>query len=166
MIQYLTQALSSFFPIAIFGPSVVGVAGGSFHLLFAALLWVQTRRVRLICEEDGFEFYNIKGNKLDLDKGAYLEEKPANFENGTRNRWNYDQISTYDFFPSIAFPLLIYFKETQTAPENRGKRITSLDPTKNGQPHFFPGLVDARAFKMQMEKHGVKQTHKVLRKSA
>jgi hypothetical protein len=83
-------------------------------MLFACLLWVQTRRVRCVFENDSFEFYNIKGPKLDLEKGARLEHKPANYVSGTPNRWKYDTIINYGFFPSLDFPVIVYFKETET----------------------------------------------------
>ena len=83
-------------------------------MLFAALLWVQTRRVRCVFEKDGFEFYNIKGHKLDLDNGARLEKKPDNYVSGTQNRWKYDTIINYGFFPSLEYPVICYFKETET----------------------------------------------------
>lgn len=101
------------------GPSLIGLAGGLFHMLFASLLWVQTKRVRCVMEKDGFEFYNIKGPKLDLENGAYLEKKPDNYVSGTRNRWTYDSIINYGFFPSLDYPVICYFKETET-PEVSG----------------------------------------------
>lgn len=76
-------------------PSLIGIFGGGFHILFAALLWVQTSRVRCVFEKDGFEFYNIKGPRLDLNKGAKLVRKPDNYVSGTRNRWKYDKIINY-----------------------------------------------------------------------
>jgi hypothetical protein len=137
------------------GPSLIGIAGGAFHLLFAALLWVQTRRVRAVFDDEGFEFYNIKGNELDLQNGAYLEEKPGNWQSGTRNRWSYDTIINYGFFPSVDYPLLCYFKETETPKEDWNKGISALDSKNNGHPHFFPGIISGYQFKEQMEKHGV-----------
>lgn len=89
-------------------------------MLFAALLWVQTRRVRCVFEKDSFEFYNIKGPSLDFEKGAWLEKKPDNYVSGTPNRWKYDTIINYGFFPSQEFPVICYFKETET-PEVRNK---------------------------------------------
>jgi Protein of unknown function (DUF3119) len=76
-------------------PSLIGIFGGGFHILFSALLWVQTSRVRCVFEKDSFEFYNIKGPRLDLNKGAKLVRKPDNYVSGTRNRWKYDKIINY-----------------------------------------------------------------------
>jgi len=137
--------------------SLIGVAGGAFHMLFASLLWVQTLRVRLIFEKDSFEFYNIKGPSLDFEKGAYLERKPDNYVSGTVNRWKYDSIINWGIFPSLEYPVIIYFKETETPKEQWGKWFAAFDSYGNGQPHFFPGLANARQFKEQMELRGVKR---------
>jgi hypothetical protein len=137
--------------------SVVGVCGGLFHLLFATLLLVQARRVRLVFQKDSFEFFNIKGPGLDLEKGGKLVQKPGNYVTGTVNRWNYDSIINYGFFPSLEFPVIVYFKETQTPEEQWDKWFAAFDSYGRGQPHFFPGIANARQFKQEMEKRGVKR---------
>jgi len=96
-------------------------------MLFASLLWVQTRRVRCVFEKDSFEFYNIKGPKLDLTAGARLEQKPDNYVSGTINRWKYDTITNYGFFPSLDFPVICYFKETETP---KVRRTIALERSK------------------------------------
>ena len=138
--------------------SLVGVSGAAFHVLFATLLWVQTRRVRLVFEKDAFEFYNIKGPQLDFDKGAYLMRKPDNYVSGTVNRWKYDSIINYGFFPSLDYPVIVYFKETETPPEQWNKWFAAFDIWNGlGQPHFFPGICNARQFKAEMENRGVRR---------
>jgi Protein of unknown function (DUF3119) len=126
-------------------------------MLFAALLWVQTRRVRLVMHKDGFEFYNIKGPHLDLEKGAWLERKPDNYVVGTQNSWKYDSIVNYGFFPSIEFPVIVYFKETQTPEDKWNRWFAAFDSYQRGQPHFFPGIVDVYKFKEEMEARGAKR---------
>jgi Protein of unknown function (DUF3119) len=49
---------------------------------------------------------------------------------GGQNKWPYASFVNWEFFPSPAVPILVYFKETQTKPE--------------GQIHFFPVLFDAK----------------------
>lgn len=160
---FLTWAVALLCPLIIWyhpsdgSPSLIGVCGGLFHLLFAALLWVQTRRVRLVFHKDGFEFYNIKGPGLDLDNGAWLERKPDNYVVGTQNRWTYDSVINYGFFPSIEFPVICYFKETMTPEEKWSRWFAAFDSYNRGQPHFFPGIVDVYQFKEQMEARGVKR---------
>ena len=138
-------------------PSLIAICGASFHILFAALLWVQTSRVRCVFERDAFEFYNIKGPGLDLDKGAKLVRKPDNYVSGTRNRWKYDTIINYGFFPSEDFPVICYFKETETPEWKWNRWFAAFDSYGRGQPHFFPGICSVRQFKEQMELRGVKQ---------
>lgn len=138
-------------------PSLIGVCGGLFHMLFSTLLWVQTRRVRCVFEKDAFEFYNLKGNGLDLSKGARLEEKPYNYVASTPNRWKYDKITNYDFFPSESLPIVVYFKETQTPPEKWNRWGAMFDTYGRGQPHLFPSICSVKQFKEQMEKRGVKK---------
>mmetsp|Transcript_22739 Transcript_22739/g.31758 ORF Transcript_22739/g.31758 Transcript_22739/m.31758 type:complete len:253 (+) Transcript_22739:82-840(+) len=134
-------------------PSLIGIAGGGFHILFAALLYSQTSRVRCRFEKDGFEFYNVKG----VGEDAELIKKPDNYVSGTRNRWSYDKIIHYDFFPSLEYPVICYFKETETPKEQWSKWFAAFDSYGRGQPHFFPGLCNARQFKNQMELRGVKR---------
>ncbi|KAL7574932.1 hypothetical protein ACA910_010758 [Epithemia clementina (nom. ined.)] len=138
-------------------PSLIGLSGGLFHLLFAGLLWVQTRRVRCVFEKDAFEFYNIKGPHLDLERGAHLESKPANYVSGTRNRWKYDSITNWGFFPSEVFPVICYFKETETPEWKWNRWFAAFDSYGRGQPHFFPGICNVAQFKEQMESRGVKR---------
>lgn len=162
LFDILDCRVSSFFFAA--GPadgglSLIGIAGGLFHILFAGLLWIQTMRVRCVFEKDAFEFYNIKGPKLDLDKGAWLQEKPANYVSGTQNRWKYDSIINYGFFPSEEFPVICYFKETDTPEEQWDKWFAAFDSYGRGQPHFFPGICNVHQFKREMEKRGVKRKH-------
>ena len=137
-------------------PSLIGVFGAGFHIVFAALLWVQTARVRCVFEKDGFQFYNVKGPRCDLSKGAKLVKKPSNYVAGTDNNWSYDSITNYSFFPSLEFPVICYFKETETPEYKWNRWFAAFDSYGRGQPHFFPGICNARQFKEEMEKRGVK----------
>jgi len=137
-------------------PSLVGVFGAGFHILFAALLWVQTSRVRCVFEKDSFTFYNIRGPRLDLSKGATLVRKPDNYVAATENRWKYDSIINYGFFPSELFPVICYFKETETPSWKWNRWFAAFDSYGRGQPHFFPGICNVSQFKKQMEERGVK----------
>jgi hypothetical protein len=138
-------------------PSLIGIFGGGFHLLFAALLWVQTSRVRCVFEKDAFEFYNVVGAGLDLEKGAKLVKKPNNYVADTENRWSYDSIINYGFFPSEDFPVICYFKETATDQAKWNRWFAAFDSYGRGQPHFFPGICNVHKFKAEMEARGVKQ---------
>mmetsp|Transcript_18080 Transcript_18080/g.39407 ORF Transcript_18080/g.39407 Transcript_18080/m.39407 type:complete len:264 (-) Transcript_18080:306-1097(-) len=136
-------------------PSLIGIFGGGFHILFATLLWVQTSRVRCVFEKDSFEFYNVKGPRLDYENGkAELVRKPDNYVSGTPNRWKYDTIINYGFFPSEDFPVICYFKETETPEYKWNRWFAAFDSYGNGQPHFFPGICNVKMFKDQMELRG------------
>jgi Protein of unknown function (DUF3119) len=136
-------------------PSLIGVAGAGFHVVFAALLWVQTVRVRLVFEKDSMEFYNVKGPGCDLEKGAKLAKKPSNYVAGTPNRWKYDDIVNYGFFPSLEFPVICYMKETATEEYKWNRWFAAFDSYGRGQPHFFPGICNARQVKEEFEKRGI-----------
>lgn len=136
-------------------PSLIGIFGAGFHIVFAALLWVQSARVRLVFEKDSFEFYNVKGPRCDLNKGAKLVKKPSNYVAGTVNRWEYDKVINYGFFPSLEFPVICYFKETQTPQEKWDQWFAAFDSYGRGQPHFFPGICNAYQIKKEFEKRGV-----------
>jgi len=136
-------------------PSLIGVLGAGFHVVFAALLWVQTVRVRLVFEKDSMEFYNVKGPQCDLNKGAKLVKKPSNYVAGTANRWKYDDIINYGFFPSLEFPVICYMKETETDPKKWNRWFAAFDSYGRGQPHFFPGICNARQIKEEFEKRGI-----------
>mmetsp|Transcript_25090 Transcript_25090/g.59604 ORF Transcript_25090/g.59604 Transcript_25090/m.59604 type:complete len:271 (+) Transcript_25090:165-977(+) len=139
-------------------PSLIGVFGCGFHLLFATLLGVQTARVRLVFEKDGFEFFNVKGPGLDYEGGkAELVRKPDNYVAGTHNRWKYDSIINYGFFPSEDFPVICYFKETQTPEWKWSRWFAAFDSYGRGQPHFFPGICNVHEIKKQFEARGVKR---------
>lgn len=138
-------------------PSLIGIAGAGFHVLFAALLWVQTARVRCVFEKDSFTFYNVRGPRLDLDNGAELVRKPDNYVAATENRWSYDTITNYGFFPSKEFPVICYFKETETPEWKWNRWFAAFDSYGRGQPHFFPGICNVNQFKKQMEDRGVKR---------
>lgn len=178
--------------------SLIALAGASFHLIFGKFLWVQTDRVRCRFEKDAFEFYNLK----DRGNGPQLEAKRNNYVADTKNRWKYDSIINYGFFPSELFPVICYFKETET-PEWKWDRwvkqtdwyffhpkseltiplpmmfshflltltwsflelslsilqhrwFAGFDSYGLGQPHFFPGICNAKKFKEEMELRGVK----------
>ena len=144
-----------------YSTAAVGLGAAAFHLALAAFLSSQTKRVRLVFEQDSFELYNLSND------GKTLKEKPSNYVAGTTNRWTYDSVVDYGFFPSVDYPLIIYFKETATPKDQWGnfkqwgKFAGKLEPIFSnndieGQPHFMPGLMDVGDFVNQMEKRGVR----------
>jgi len=55
------------------------------------------------------------------------------------------------------FPVICYFKETETPEWKWDRWFAAFDSYGRGQPHFFPGICNARQFKSEMEKRGVKR---------
>lgn len=92
----------------------------------ATLLTVQTGRVRFVFDDEAME---VKVLKAKSENGSELSKSENNFVGGA-NRWKYSSWKEWFFIPSKDFPILMYFKETQTKPE--------------GQIHFFPVIMDGR----------------------
>ena len=122
----------------------------------------------MVFQKDTFEIFNL------ANSGEYLKEKPSNYVAGTVNRWRYDDIVDYDFFPSVNYPFIVFFKETGTPQEKWGdfgwwgKFAGLFDPSLHkmeGQPHFMPGLFNVPAFVEQMEKRDVKKRSYFLNKN-
>jgi hypothetical protein len=71
-----------------------------------------------------------------------LKESRENFAVGGRNRWRYNSFTDWYFVPSKEFPVLMYFRETQTKPE--------------GQFHLFPVIMNGRVlYNTLMDKVGI-----------
>mmetsp|Transcript_11565 Transcript_11565/g.21613 ORF Transcript_11565/g.21613 Transcript_11565/m.21613 type:complete len:256 (+) Transcript_11565:125-892(+) len=132
-------------------PSIWGVVQGGLNLLFASFLAIQARRIRFVFDETSFELKNV-------DFGASNEEVlRASGENivvGGANRWDYDKFVNYDFFPSADYPVLVYFKETQTPEEKWNEGPGGLDKVGGGQVHFFPAIANVKQLKEQFEIRG------------
>ncbi|XP_048333551.2 uncharacterized protein LOC107434817 [Ziziphus jujuba] len=108
---------------------LLGLAGGlaySNNLLPAApvgllglLLLFQTTRVRFVFDEEA----------LEVKVGEELQDSGENVFVGGKNRWKYSTFVNWElWWPN--FPILVYFKETQTKPE--------------GQVHFFPVIFNGK----------------------
>ena len=101
--------------------------------LLAAFLTIQASRVRFIFEPDALEV--VIGEKQEKTENAFV---------GGENRWRYDTFVNWEFWwPS--FPVLVYFKETQTKPE--------------GQIHFFPLIFNGKqVYEAMVQRCGRSQT--------
>ena len=83
------------------------------------------RRFRLDFTFDD-EAFELKSGEEDIGENVVV---------GGANRWAYSSFVNYDFFPSYEFPILVYFKETQT-PESQwgvgpGEMANSADQCTN-----------------------------------
>ncbi|CAM0945876.1 unnamed protein product [Alopecurus aequalis] len=126
-------------PIAILG--IAGAFGYADNLLAAApvgllglLLLFQTTRVRFVFDDEA----------LEVKVGNQLQESGENVFVGGKNRWKYSSFVNWElWWPQ--FPILVYFKETQTKPE--------------GQIHFFPVIFNGRQlYDTMVERAGPSET--------
>ncbi|GMP60116.1 hypothetical protein CsSME_00023123 [Camellia sinensis var. sinensis] len=102
--------------------------------LLGLLLLVQTTRVRFVFDNEA----------LEVKVGEQLEESGENVFVGGKNRWKYSTFVNWElWWPN--FPVLVYFKETQTKPE--------------GQVHFFPVIFDGKQlYDVMVERAGPSKT--------
>ncbi|KAJ3692239.1 hypothetical protein LUZ60_012589 [Juncus effusus] len=122
----------------------LGIAGGfayTDNLLAAApvgllglLLLFQTTRVRFVFDDEA----------LEVKVGDQLDESGENVFVGGKNRWKYSTFVNWElWWPQ--FPILVYFKETQTKPE--------------GQIHFFPVIFNGKQlYDVMVERAGPSKT--------
>ncbi|GAB2289210.1 hypothetical protein Dimus_023514 [Dionaea muscipula] len=102
--------------------------------LLGLLLLVQTTRVRFVFDDEA----------LEVKVGEELRESGENVFVGGKNRWKYSTFVNWElWWPN--FPILVYFKETQTKPE--------------GQIHFFPVIFNGKQlYDAMVERAGPSKT--------
>eukprot|EP00227_Mantoniella_beaufortii_P003685 CAMPEP_0197617602 /NCGR_PEP_ID=MMETSP1326-20131121/61115_1 /TAXON_ID=1155430 /ORGANISM="Genus nov. species nov., Strain RCC2288" /LENGTH=273 /DNA_ID=CAMNT_0043186497 /DNA_START=35 /DNA_END=856 /DNA_ORIENTATION=+ len=101
------------------------------HGILGSFLALQASRVR-------FRFTDTDLDVVIVDPGADdsvaaklgTESSGDNkLQGGGANKWSFESVVNWEYwFPG--FPVLVYYKETQTRPE--------------GQPHFFPIIMDGK----------------------
>lgn len=119
-------------------------------LLFGLFIAFQTTNLRFTLSDSNFSLV-----KSDLTTTG------ENLVVGGENSWAYNSFVNYDFFPSRSFPILVYFKETQTPEEmwNTGPGEQANSPeaiakgAKPGQVHFFPAIGNVEQMAKGFEKH-------------
>lgn len=123
---------------------LLGIAGGLVYTdnlvpavpvgLLGLLLLVQATRVRFVFDDEA----------LEVKIGDQLDESGENAFVGGKNRWKYSTFVNWEFWwPN--FPILVYFKETQTKPE--------------GQIHFFPIIFNGKQlYDIMVERAGSSKT--------
>ncbi|CAI0542930.1 unnamed protein product [Linum tenue] len=81
---------------------------------------------------------------FEVKVGEQLEESGENVFVGGKNRWKYSSFVNWElWWPN--FPILVYFKETQTKPE--------------GQIHFFPVIFNGKQlYDVMVERAGPSKT--------
>jgi len=121
--------------------SIFGVVFGGLNVLFASFLAIQTYRLRFFFDETSFEL-------KEVDAGS-LVESGENIVVGGQNRWTYDSFVSWDFFPNVNTPILVYFKETQTPQDKWKEGPGQLDKVGGGQIHFFPAISNCKQIEEQ-----------------
>jgi len=119
-------------------------------LLFALFIAFQTTTLRFTFSDTNFTLV-----KADMSSTG------TNVVVGGENSWTYDSFVNYDFFPSRSFPILVYFKETQTSEDmwnvGPGEQANSPEAiakgAKPGQVHFFPAIGNVEEIATGFEKH-------------
>jgi Protein of unknown function (DUF3119) len=89
--------------------------------LLTAIITFKTGKINFVFDEEAFEIMSSNGYNGKLEISA------DNVIVGGRNRWKYSSVVNWFFIPSDKFPVLLYFRETQTKPD--------------GQAHLFPVIV-------------------------
>lgn len=119
-------------------------------LLFGLFIAFQTTTLRFTFSDSNFSL--VKSDLTTTGENVVV---------GGENSWTYKSFVNYDFFPSRSFPILVYFKETQTPEEmwnvGPGEQANSPEAiakgAKAGQVHFFPAIGNVEATAKGFEKH-------------
>lgn len=107
-----------------FAPAAVLLA------LFGVFVGFQTATLR-------FEFTDTS---FQLARAGQAPDE--NVVTGGSNSWKLSTVKNYAFLPSEGFPVLVYFRETQTPVTDRVDAPIVVDDLE-GQAHFFPAIARA-----------------------
>eukprot|EP00246_Nothoceros_aenigmaticus_P007536 TRINITY_DN21417_c0_g1_i1.p1 TRINITY_DN21417_c0_g1~~TRINITY_DN21417_c0_g1_i1.p1 ORF type:complete len:226 (+),score=34.77 TRINITY_DN21417_c0_g1_i1:188-865(+) len=126
-------------PVVLIGAAGINVYGDNLAAavplgILGFFLLFQASRVKFVFEDED----------LEVKIGDELKESGENAFVGGKNRWKFSSFVNWEFWwPS--FPVLVYFKETQTKPE--------------GQIHFFPILFNGKQlYDVMVERAGPSKT--------
>jgi Protein of unknown function (DUF3119) len=122
------------------GPTGKLFGGGAIAFtVFAAFIAFQTTTLRFQFDDTSFSLVKADG-----------QSNGKNIVVGGENSWKYNTFVNYDFLPSEEFPILVYFKETQTPKENWVEVPIVVDKAA-GQGHFFPAIANTAQLKAAFE---------------
>lgn len=128
------------------GPTAKLFGGGAVALtLFGGFLAFQTTTLR-------FQFDDTNFSLVKVDKSSVGE----NIVVGGENSWRYDSFVNWDFLPNEDFPVLVYFKETQT-PKEKWVTAPIVVDNLDGQAHFFPAIANVQQLKSKFIQYGCKK---------
>lgn len=116
-----------------------------FLTVFGVFFAYQTNTLRFQFDKDSFSLIKADGSSMG-----------ENVAVGGENSWKYSSFVNYDFLPSEQFPILVYFKETQTPESSRVDAPIIVDPLV-GQQHFFPCIANSVQLKENFISHNCKK---------
>jgi len=122
--------------------SRLGYALGTLFAIFGLFIAFQTTTLRFTFDDTSFSLV-----KADLSTTG------ENVVVGGENVWKFDTFVNWDFLPSERFPILVYFRETQTPAAVR-EEVPLVVDTLAGQVHFFPAISNTQELKVGFLKHG------------
>eukprot|EP00970_Alexandrium_tamarense_P000127 scaffold17_cov194-Alexandrium_tamarense.AAC.6 len=122
-------------------PAIPDVVVDSDYKLAAAF---GAAAVSIVIATDG-ECVVCEAQRFGVGLIILLADSGENIVVGGANRWSYDSFVNWDFYPSVDFPILVYFKETQTPKPDGGEP---------GQIHFFPAIANCKQLEEQFEIRG------------
>ena len=120
-------------------------AGAIVFTLFGGFVAYQTTTLAFKFDEDSFSLVKADGSSIG-----------ENVVVGGENSWRYSSFVNYDFYPSSKFPILVYFKETQTATTARVDAPAIIDDGLEGQAHYFPAIARSDRLIELFEKNNCK----------
>ena len=128
------------------GPVQRLIGGASVGLiLFGGFLAFQTTNLRF--QFDATHFSLVKADNSKLSENIVV---------GGENSWRYDSFVNWGFLPDEDFPILVYFKETQT-PKEKWVEAPIVVDSLPGQAHFFPAIANVQELKKNFIAHNCKK---------
>ena len=128
------------------GPTGNLFGGGAIlFTLFGAFLAFQTTTLRFTFDETSFAL--VRGDGSSMRENVVV---------GGANRWAYKSFVNWQFLPNKDFPILVYFKETQTPESDREEIPLKVDDLP-GQVHFFPVIANSQQLEENFIKYNCKR---------
>ena len=137
---------------------------GALLAVFGLFIAFQTTTLRFTFDDDSFALVkaDLSSTGENVVVGGANDWQYKTFVNCARNTHLFIHTANHslcsltlagDFLPSESFPILVYFRETQTPAGVREEVPLEVD-TLDGQVHFFPAISDAQQLKAGFIKAG------------
>lgn len=133
-------------------PTLFGGIAGGFLVLFGAFVARQASNIRFVFADNSFNLMRLND--------TYDLETSGNIVVGGKNSWSYKTFVNWEFFPSKGFPILVYFKETQTPSDKWDVGPGQFDKVGKGQVHFFPVIAKVKTLDEQFKLRGCAKLEK------